>query len=285
MKKVLVTGASGQLGQCFKKFASRFPELDFDFCTSQDLDITQFGVVSAFLRKNEFDYCINCAAYTAVERAEKEQEMAYLVNGEAVKNLAELCNEYGITLIHFSTDYVFDGKKSAPYTEMEETAPLNVYGASKLLGEDYIQNHMEDYFIFRTSWLYSDIGNNFLNTIREKVEGGDSLQITTSQRGTPTNAYDLACFVLELIAEGNKHYGIYHYSNLGEGTWYDFAKEILSLSGKQTEIELIENNDFITLAKRPAFSVLSKDKALRTFKKPIPSWKESLAKLYRGRDL
>ncbi len=285
MIKVLVTGASGQLGQCFKKFASRFPELDFTFCTSQDLDITQFGVVSAFLRKNEFDYCINCAAYTAVEQAEKEQEMAYLVNGEAVKNLAELCSEYGITLIHFSTDYVFDGKKSAPYNEEEDTDPLNVYGASKLLGEDYIKNHLEEYFIFRTSWLYSDIGNNFLNTIRKKIEQGEPLNITTTQQGTPTNAYDLACYVLELVAEGNTNYGIYHYSNLGEGTWYDFAKEILSLSGKQGEINLNENNDFITLAERPAYSVLSKNKTLRTFKRPISSWKESLARLYKGDDL
>lgn len=282
MKKVLVTGASGQLGQCIKKLSSRFQEFEFTYTTSEELDLSLFGVVSAFLRKHHFDYCINCAAYTKVEQAETEQEMAYLINAEAVKNLAEVCCENDCTLIHFSTDYVFDGKKETPYSEDEETSPLNVYGASKLMGEEYIRKYMDRYFIFRTSWLYSDIGHNFFNTIRKKAENKESLNVTTSQKGTPTNAYDLAGFILELMAAESVDYGTYHYSNKGEATWYDFAEEILKLMS--SDAELIENNNFKTIATRPAYSVLSKEKAEKTFKFPILEWKESLNRLYSNLD-
>lgn len=278
MKKVLVTGASGQLGQCIKKLASRYQELEFTFASSEDLDLSLFGVLSAFLRLNKFDYCINCAAYTKVEQAEKEQEMAYLINAEAVKNLAISCEVNNCVLVHFSTDYVFNGKSQTPYSEDDETEPLNVYGASKLLGEGYIQAHMERYFIFRTSWLYSDIGNNFFNTIRKKAAESETLNITSSQKGTPTNAYDLANFVLELIASGSKKYGLYNYSNRGEATWYDFAAEILKYLDSKSELK--ENNDFDTMATRPAYSVLSKEKTEKTFGIPILHWKESLGKLF-----
>ncbi len=280
MKKVLVTGASGQLGRCIKKLSSRYQEFEFTYTTSEELDLALFGVVSVFFRNHQFDYCINCAAYTKVEQAETEQEMAYLINAEAVKNLAEICCENQCTLIHFSTDYVFDGKKGRPYSEDDETAPLNVYGASKLMGEEYIRKHMDRYFIFRTSWLYSDFGHNFFNTIREKAKKGETLRITTSQKGTPTNAYDLAEFVLELMAAGSDKYGIYHYSNRGEATWYDFAAEILKHVDSETE--LIENNDFETIATRPAYSVLSKNKAEEAFQLPVPEWKQSLKKLVTG---
>ncbi len=282
MKKVLVTGASGQLGQCIKKLSSRFQEFEFTFTTSEELDLALFGVMSAFFREHHFDYCINCAAYTKVEQAETEQEMAYLINAEAVKNLAEICCENDCTLIHFSTDYVFDGEKNTPYSEDDEIGPLNVYGASKLRGEEYIRKHMDRYFIFRTSWLYSDIGHNFFNTIRKKAENGESLNITTSQKGTPTNAYDLAEFVLEFMAAESKKYGTYHYSNKGEATWYDFAEEILRLM--HSDAELIENNEFVTIATRPAYSVLSKEKAEKAFNLPILEWRESLQRLYSNLD-
>ncbi|MEG9327450.1 dTDP-4-dehydrorhamnose reductase [Salinimicrobium catena] len=282
MKKVLVTGASGQLGQCIRKLSSRYQEFEFTFTTSEELDLTLFGVVSAYFRNNNFDYCINCSAYTKVEQAESEQEMAYLVNAEAVKNLAETCCENECTLIHFSTDYVFDGKREIPYIEEDETAPLNVYGASKLMGEEYIRKHMDRYFIFRTSWLYSDIGHNFFNTIRKRAAAGETLNITTSQKGTPTNAYDLAGFVLELMASGSQKYGTYHYSNQGEATWYDFAAEILALSDSRTELK--ENNDFQTIATRPAYSVLNKKKVEEAFGIPILHWRESLEKLFLGLD-
>lgn len=278
MKKILITGAAGQLGQCFRKKAENFPELDFTFATSEELDLSLFMVVENFFRRNNFDYCINCAAYTNVEQAEKEQEMAYLINAEAVAHLAKACRENETTLIHFSTDYVYNGRKDSPYTEEDETEPLNVYGASKLRGENYIRQKLEQFFIFRTSWLYSDIGNNFFKTIRSKAEAGETLNITTSQKGTPTNAYDLAEFVLELIKAENKSYGTYHYSNLGEATWYDFAREILVLSNLDTNLN--ENNDFKTLATRPAYSVLSKEKTLSSFSIPIVPWKESLKQLF-----
>lgn len=280
MKKVLVTGAAGQLGQCLKKISGKFPDLEFTFADSELLDLTLFGVVSTFLRKNEFGYCINCAAYTNVEKAESEREMAFYINSEAVKNLAEACLQHNTTLIHFSTDYVFDGEKNAPYTEEDESNPINVYGASKLSGEECIQKTMDNYFIFRTSWLYSDFGHNFFNTIIKKAREEQVLNITTSQTGTPTNSYDLAEFVLNVISKGSTAYGIYHYSNLGEATWYDFAQVILKLSGKLDQVELAKDNDYKTFASRPCYSVLSKEKTLNTFQQEIYPWRESLSKLF-----
>ena len=281
MKRVLVTGAGGQLGQCFQRIAGDFPDLEFVFADSQAFDVTLTGVMDIYLRQQKVDYCINCAAYTKVDQAETHREMAYHVNSDAVKQLAHACKNNNITLIHFSTDYVFDGSKHSPYSEEDETNPINVYGGSKLSGEEFIQQEMEQYFIVRTSWLYSDIGHNFYNTIRKKAEAGEQLNITTEQRGTPTNGYDLARFVLGIISEGRKEFGIYHFSNLGDGTWYDFAAEILQLSGYSGKVELLENNDFATLAKRPEHSVLSKDKVIRIFQQEILPWKESLARLVK----
>lgn len=277
--KILVTGAGGQLGKCFRQASLNYPDWDFTFTTSEDLDLSQFAVVGAFLRREKFDVCINCAAYTKVDQAEKEQEMAYWTNAESIRNLAKDCEEIGCTLIHFSTDYVFNGKKTTPYSEEDETEPLNVYGASKLLGEQYIQEATSKYLIFRTSWLYSDIGKNFFNTIRNKAEEGETLNITTSQKGTPTNAHDLAEFVLKIIAQAKLKKGLYHYSNLGEATWYDFAKEILHLMNSDTQLNV--NNDFQTLAVRPAYSVLSKEKVQKVFGLPVPHWKDSLKQLFQ----
>ena len=279
MKKVLVTGADGQLGQCIKAVQDQFPQLELIFATTDELDLSLFGLVGAYFRKNEFDYCINCAAYTNVEQAESKREMAFLVNSEAVRNLASVCHENDTTLFHFSTDYVFDGRKTSPYTEEDKTNPLNVYGMSKLAGEDEIQARLEKYFIFRTSWLYSDFGHNFFNTIRKKAIPGTEFNITTSQRGTPTNAYDLAYYVLRIAAQESKEYGLYHFSNEGEATWYDFAKETLNLSGKLKEVELNEDNSYQTVAVRPPYSVLSKEKTRSTFDQEILPWQESLARL------
>lgn len=279
MKRVLVTGAGGQLGQCFQKTAKDFPDLEFIFADSQMFDLTLSGVMEIYLRKHKVDYCINCAAYTKVDQAETHREMAFHVNSDGVKHLAQACRRNEVTLIHFSTDYVFDGNKKAPYSEEDETNPINVYGGSKLSGEECIQQEMEQYFIFRTSWLYSDIGHNFYNTIRKKAEAGEELKITTEQRGTPTNAYDLARFVLQIISDDRKDYGTYHFSNLGEGTWYDFAAEILKLTGNSKRVDLQESTNFATLAKRPEHSVLNKDKVIRTFQQEILPWKESLARM------
>lgn len=279
MKKVLITGAGGQLGQCFQKQAGKFPDLEFVFATSEMFDLTLTPVMDIYLRKHQFDYCINCAAYTNVEQAESNREMAFHVNADSVKHLARACRDNDVTLIHFSTDYVFDGCKKTLYSEEDETSPINIYGGSKLMGEESIKKEMEKYFIFRTSWLYSDIGHNFYNTIIKRAEAGEELNITTEQTGTPTNAYDLAEFVLRIIDQDSSEYGIYHYSNLGEATWYDFAAEILRLTGNSGKVELKENNSFVTVAKRPEYSVLSKDKTLRTFGQQILPWQESLAAL------
>lgn len=280
MKKVLVIGAGGQLGQCFKKKTEKYPNLEMVFTGSDVLDISMFGVVSTYFRENDFDYCINCAAYTNVEQAETNREMAFLVNSEAVLNLAEACEENDCTLVHFSTDYVFDGTKETPYTEEDETDPLNVYGASKLAGEEHIQQVLEQHFIFRTSWLYSNIGHNFFNTIRKKATEVPELKIITSQKGTPTNAYDLAELVLDILSEGSNAYGLYHYSNHGEATWYDFAEEILRLSGLLHKVNLQRVESFESLAVRPTYSVLSKEKIQAIFQKDIKTWQESLAGLF-----
>ena len=278
MKKILVTGAGGQLGNCFKIAAEKYPDFHFTFATSEELDLSLFGTIRNYFSKEKFDYCINCAAYTNVEQAENHRELAFLINAEAVKNFAEVCSENDCVLIHFSTDYVFSGQKRSPYSEEDETDPINVYGASKLAGEDYIKEKCSKSFIFRTSWLYSDIGHNFFNTVCRKAKAGEKLEITTSQKGTPTNAHDLAEFVLAVIASENENFGIYHYSNLGATTWFGFAEEILKMLNSSAELE--ENNNFRTIAVRPAYSVMSKEKALETFQIPILQWEDSLKSLF-----
>lgn len=279
MKTVLVTGASGQLGKCFEKIADDYPQLDFLFMSSSEVDITDNWGLQQLFASKEVNYCINCAAYTNVEKAEEEKEKAFLINAEAVKNLAEVCKKNDACLFHFSTDYVFNGKASRPYTEEDETNPINVYGASKLKGEENIAQVFSNYFIFRTSWLYSEFGHNFYKTILRKAEEGAELNITTSQTGTPTNANDLAHLVLEIIADENHDFGLYHFSNKGEATWYDFAKAILEISGNMDKVKLKESNDFKTVAARPAYSVLNKSKVEEAFGQPLLTWRESLEKL------
>lgn len=279
MKTILVTGAGGQLAQCFKKIASDYPDFDFLFVTSEEMDISNKCQVHQLFAAKEIDYCINCAAYTKVEDAEDENELAFKINAEGVKNLAEVCKTSGTVLIHFSTDYVFDGTSTKPYSETDKTNPINVYGASKLKGEAYIQQNLNKYFIFRTSWLYSEFGHNFLNTILKKAKEKATLNITDSQIGTPTNANDLAAFVMQIIADEDKDFGLYHYSNLGEATWFDFAEAILEISGSKDGVILNKTGFYKTRAKRPEYSVLDKTKLEKTFNRPLLNWKESLQKL------
>ncbi|WP_046755325.1 dTDP-4-dehydrorhamnose reductase [Kordia jejudonensis] len=279
MKTVLITGANGQLGQCIQKIQQQFSEISFHFKSSSELDITDAKAIDAFFSKNTIDYCVNCAAYTNVELAETEIDKAYLVNAEAAKNLAETCKKYNTTLLHISTDYVFDGTKKTPYTEIDATNPISVYGASKLKGEQYIQETFQNYFIIRTSWLYAEFGKNFYKTILQKASEKANLTITTEQKGTPTNANDLAALLLEIINTDNTDYGIYHFSNEGEATWYDFTKEIiqnLQLSeADQPSLKSVAS--YKTKAARPENSVLDKTK-VRAIIETI-SWQESLRKL------
>ena len=276
MKKVLVTGANGQLGRCIQDAASRFSDLEFVFVSKEEMDIQSSAQVEAIFQKYNFDYCINTAAYTNVEKAESEEEKAFAINAEAVQNLASVCKTNDIVLFHISTDYVFDGKKRSPYLETDSTNPLNVYGATKLKGEQYIQEITEKYFIFRTSWLYSQYGHNFLKTILKYSEQGKPLTITTEQTGTPTNANDLAEVILNVIQQESKQYGIYHYSNAGETTWYGFAEEILRQHGLLNKTNLVKTKHYTTFAARPQYSVLDNGKVGNILYTKQIEWHQSL---------
>jgi dTDP-4-dehydrorhamnose reductase len=276
MKNILVTGANGQLGKCIKDAAASFPDLHFVFVSREELDIEDFYMLKDFFRKNHFSHCINTAAYTNVEKAESEVEKAFAINAEAVKNVATVCSENDTVLLHISTDYVFDGKKKTPYLETDPTNPINVYGASKLKGEEYIQEICSKYFIFRTSWLYSQYGHNFLKTILKHAQAGTPLTITTEQTGTPTNANDLAKTLLQVVTQDSTRYGVYHYSNKGETTWYGFAKEIVNQCEKLKDANLAKTNHYRTFAARPEYSVLDTSKIVNAFKNPLINWKNSL---------
>ncbi|MCR9226393.1 MAG: dTDP-4-dehydrorhamnose reductase [Flavobacteriaceae bacterium] len=258
MKKILVTGASGQLGLALLEHAHDLPEFFFDFKTSGELDITQLSELDEIFRKGGYDYCINCAAYTNVEEAEKHPDKAFAVNAEGVKNLAGVCREHNTTLIHISTDYVFDGKKKGAYTINDKTNPINIYGKSKLAGEKFIQQIQPNHYIIRTSWLYSKKhGNNFYRTILRKAHAGEDLSVTDAQKGCPTKAGSLAKFILEEVVVGEKPFGVYHFTDGKPMTWYDFAEQILDENGFRDKVNLVLDMNYRTLAKRPRNSVLA----------------------------
>ncbi|MGO3182970.1 MAG: dTDP-4-dehydrorhamnose reductase [Aequorivita sp.] len=276
MKKILVTGANGQLGRCIKDAATKFPDFEFVFVSKEELDIENADSLRDFFRENDFSHCINTAAYTNVEKAESEEEKAFAINAKAVKNLASICKENDVILLHVSTDYVFDGKKKSAYLETDETNPINVYGASKLKGEQYIQEIYDKFFILRTSWLYSQYGHNFLKTILRYSQEGKPLTITTEQTGTPTNANNLATALLQIIAQDSTEYGVYHYSNSGETTWFGFAEEILLQAENFEEANLAKTNHYSTFAARPVYSVLDNAKAQNKLDLKYIDWRESL---------
>ena len=281
MKTVLVTGTSGQLGSCIKKLAAAKDDIDWLFMDSSEIDITSQCDLEECFKSKRIDYCINAAAYTNVEKAESEQEKAFSINADAVKSLAEICKKNRTVLIHISTDYVFDGIGSKPYSETESTNPINVYGASKLKGETYIQEISNEYFIFRTSWLFSEFGHNFFKTILKKASENATLNITTEQTGTPTNANHLAQLILKLIREKNADYGLYHFSNLGETTWFGFAEEILRVSNNLQKVKLNKDNSYKTIAARPKYSVLDKQNLIEILKFTPASWEEAVRDVYQ----
>lgn len=282
MKTVLILGASGQLGKCIEDASNNANNIDWIFTNSDEVDLTSSFELQQCFNSKRIDYCINCAAYTNVEKAESEKEKAFLINAEAVKFLAEICKRNNTVLIHFSTDYVFEGTAQMPYKETDLPQPLNVYGASKLKGEINIRENAYRYFIFRTSWLYSQYGHNFYKTVLKKAYNSENLNVTTAQTGTPTNANHLAKFIVRLIEEENSKYGIFHYSNAGETTWYGFAEEILRVAGLQDKIILNKDNSYKTIAVRPQYSVLDKSKLLNTFNIQLPSWQEGIKELYEN---
>ena len=280
---VLVTGASGQLGKSLNRFVeNNILNHQFVFATREQLDLSNFKNVRRFIEKNQFNIIINCAAYTSVDNAETEKEQANLVNHLSVKNIAEVARDNHIKLIHISTDYVFDGSKLASYDETDNTSPLNVYGKTKLDGENAILSIMElNAIIIRTSWVYSEHGNNFVNTILILSQKKDKLNIVSDQIGSPTNAKDLAGAIVSII-NNKKFYEtdtpseVFHYSNDGECSWYDFAKEIVSLSGTKCIISPIDSKDYPQKALRPKYVLMNKRKIQDYFGLEIHFWTDSL---------
>jgi len=276
MKKVLVTGANGQLGLCLQELSKLYPTIQFVFSSSKQLDVTNKESVVAVFETTNFDFCINCAAYTAVDLAESDSDKAKEVNELGVRNLGESCKETNTKLIHVSTDFVFDGTSSIPYTENDETKPLSVYGKTKLDGETAIQNILEKFFILRTSWLYSEYANNFMKTMLRLGSERSELGIISDQIGSPTYAKDLARVIVKIIESNSNEYGVYHYSNEGVASWYDFAKAIFDLSNTEIIVNAIPTSSYPTPAERPHYSVLDKSKLKKNLSIEIPYWRDSL---------
>lgn len=281
MNKVLVLGGNGQLGKCLASIVNnkRSKNVDFHFFSSVDADITNYIQIENLLHQHRPNFIINAAAYTNVDYAEQEKDKAFLVNACAVENLAKLSSKFGIKLVHISTDYVFDGTKKETYKEDDMVNPLNTYGASKLEGERQIRLYHDAHFIIRTSWLYSNIGHNFYNLMLKLFSEKDELNITTDQLGSPTNAYYLADLIHHLVLTDATSYGIYHFSNKGATTWYEFAKQILAGSNQNFSCKINPTNHYNTIAKRPINSVLNTAKISKTFSIKIVSWKEALLDL------
>jgi dTDP-4-dehydrorhamnose reductase len=277
---VLVTGANGQLGQSIQSIADQYPEFKFEFCSSSQLDITNKSDIQKIFQKLKPEYCINAAAYTAVDKAELEHEKAYLVNVVGAQNLAEICKENNTLLLHVSTDFVFNGNKNSPYLEEDIPDPVGVYGRTKLEGEKAIQAIWNNHYIIRTSWVYSQFGNNFMKTMLRLASDRDSLSIVNDQIGTPTNAVDLAHALLNIINSipqmETPNYGIYNYSNEGVCSWYDFAKKIFEINNKNITLKPIPASDYPTPAKRPIYSVLDKTKIKNVFGLKIKDWEDAL---------
>jgi len=275
--KILVTGAGGQLGREIRDLSDNYP-YQFIFTDISDLDITNLALVKQNVLENKVSCVINCAAYTAVDVAESKPDIATIVNVDAVRNLVLVSNEFDIPLIHISTDYVFDGEKSTPYNETDKPNPLSVYGKTKLEGEQEILKNAFRAIIFRTSWLYSNYGNNFVKTIIRLGKERDRLKLVYDQIGTPTYAKDMAEFILNNIQFISQHEkpDIYHYSNEGVASWYDFAKAIIELAKIDCTIEPIETYEYPTPARRPCYSVLSKKKVKQIFRANISYWRDSL---------
>jgi len=279
MKKVLITGSKGQLGKSLEKAGKEFPEYTILSTDIEELDISDKQALQVFLSDNEIDFIVNCAAYTAVDKAENEKEFALKINATAVKYLAEYSADKNIPLVHISTDYVFDGKNYMPYKESDTTIPSSYYGQTKLAGEEEAINHAFRAVIIRTSWLYSEYGHNFLKSILKFGKEKDELRVVYDQIGTPTYAGDLANAIFQILSQiRNQKTGIYHYGNEGAISWYDFAKAIMEISGIDCEIIPIESKEYPLPAPRPHFSVMNKKKIKDTFGITIPYWKDSLVK-------
>ena len=277
MKKILVIGGNGQLGNCFRKIAFDFEDrYEFTFTDSDEIDVTNRGSVEDFFYDYRPDYCINASAYTAVDLAETESEKAFAVNADGVANLAESCAEYNCTLIHISTDYVFDGDTNISYSEDDFTNPQGVYGASKRKGEEFALDINPKTIVIRTSWLYSEFNKNFVKTMLNLFSTKEELGIVSDQFGQPTNANDLAEAVMNIIESDHKTYGIFHFSNQPETTWFGFASKIAEFSDSKVKLNPITTEQFPTPAKRPKRSTMSLDKIEKYYGIEPKHWENSL---------
>jgi dTDP-4-dehydrorhamnose reductase len=276
--KVVVTGKGGQLASEFE--ALKGFDSNWTFLSEKDLDITNKSSVLSYFKSNNFDLVINCAAYTAVDKAEDEVELAFKVNGEGVINLLEACVLMGAKLIHYSTDYVFDGISKEPYSELDTPSPNSIYGSSKLKGEKYIQeNKKVESIILRTSWVYSSYGNNFVKTMIRLGSEKEELGIVADQIGSPTYAKDLAADTLKILSDENYKWingDVFHYSNKSICSWFEFAQKIFELTNINVKLKKLKAEDYPTKANRPKYSLLDKSKFENTFAVKINDWKSSL---------
>ena len=275
--KIIVTGANGQLGMEIRALSSRFPQFDFVFLDRAGLPINDFSKAQDLFKIHHPAFLINCAAYTAVDKAESEKETAFSVNAEAVGALAVLCKQFGCRFIHISTDYVFDGSSSTPLLEDGETGPISVYGASKLKGEELAMIENDGSLIIRTSWVYSEFGNNFVKTMMRLMNERESINVVSDQIGSPTYAADLAEVIMKIISSAQFVPGIYHYSNEGKISWWEFAVAIKEMVNSKCIVNPIPTSQYPTPAKRPHYSLLDKSKISTVYQLHIKDWKESLA--------
>jgi dTDP-4-dehydrorhamnose reductase len=278
MSNVLVFGASGQLGHCLKAVSSKNGFKGLVFPAEDQADILDLEKLEKLFNEYRPTFAINCAAYTAVDKAEDDVDLCRRINRDGAENLAKLCDQYGSTLIQVSTDFIFEGNSVTPLSEDDIAEPVNVYGLTKLEGEQAVIAATEKYYILRTSWLYSEYGNNFVKTMIRLGNEKDELKIIADQVGTPTYAIDLAGCILKIIEIDNKEYGIYHYSNEGVTSWYDFAMGIFDIDKIDVKVYPVRTSEYVTRAVRPGFSVMDKTKVKKTFGIEVPYWRKSLEK-------
>ncbi|HMJ47172.1 MAG TPA: dTDP-4-dehydrorhamnose reductase [Ferruginibacter sp.] len=277
-KNILITGANGQLGMEFRAMAATFTGFEFIFVSKEEVSITDTDSIIAIFEMHDVFCCINCAAYTNVDKAETEKEKAFEINGTAVGQLASICKKYKSHFFHFSTDYVFPGTASLPYKETDPTDPVNIYGASKLEGEKQAIEHNEGSVIIRTSWVYSSHGKNFVKTMLRLFRENTSVKVVNDQAGSPTYAGDLAFAVMQIISTDYFIPGIYHFCNGGIISWHRFASEIKKLVSAECKILPVTTDQFLTPAKRPRYSALDTSRIKDVFGVQVRGWEESLEK-------